>query len=70
MHLYSNSLSTIATFSSSIISEIFPACFSRNNKFNLSQISVGSDYKFIVFEKVFFFQDDVTPEAETIMLGD
>ena len=37
-HLYSNNLSTIATISSLIKSELFPACFSCSNKFNLSQI--------------------------------
>ena len=58
MHLYSNNLSTIATISSLIMSELFPACFSCNNHFNLHDSS-GSDDKNIVFE---------TPEAETIKL--
>ena len=61
MHLYSNNLSTIATISSLIKSELFPACFSCSNNFNLSQSSSGSDDKKIVFE---------TPEAETIKPGD
>ena len=61
MHLYFNNLSTIATISSLSMSELFPACFSGNNKFNLSQSSSGSDDKNIVFE---------TPEAETINPGD
>ena len=61
MHLYSNNLSTIAMISSLIISELFPACFSCNNNFNLSHNSSGSDDKNIVFE---------TPEAETIKPGD
>ena len=61
MHLYSNNLSTIATISSLIKSELFPACFSCNNNFNLLQSSSGSDDKSIVFE---------TPEAETIKPGD
>ena len=39
MHLYSNNLSTIATISSLIKSELFPACFSCNNNFNLLQSS-------------------------------
>ena len=43
MHLYSNNLSTIATISSLIISELFPACFSCNNILNLSQSSLASD---------------------------
>ena len=60
-HLYSNNLSTIATISSLIISELFPACFSCNNNFNQSQSLSGSDDKNIVFE---------TPEAETIKPGD
>ena len=47
--------------SSLIMSELFPACFSCNNNFNLSQSSLGSDDKNIVFE---------TPEAETIKPGD
>ena len=61
MHLYSNNLSTIATISSLIKSELFPACFSCSNNFNLSQSSLGSDDKNIVFE---------TPQAETIKPGD
>ena len=61
MHLYSNNLSTIATISSSIKLELFPACLSCNNNFNLLQSSSGSDDKNIVFE---------TPEAETPKLGD
>ena len=61
MHLYSNNLSIITTISSLIISELFPACFSCYNNFNLSQSSLGSDDKNIVFE---------TPEAETIKPGE
>ena len=63
MHLFSNNLSTlaiIATISSLIISELFPACFSCNNNFNLLHNSLGSVDKNIVFE---------TPEAETIKPG-
>ena len=41
MHLDSNSLSAIPTFSSSNVLEFFLACFSCNSKFNLSQGSVG-----------------------------
>ena len=58
MHSYSNSLSTIATISSLIMSELFPACFSCSNKFNLLHSSSGSDHKNNGFD---------TPEAE---LGD
>ena len=47
--------------SSLIMSELFPACFSCSNIFNLSQSLSGSDDKNIVFE---------TPEAETIKPGD
>ena len=61
MHLYSNNLSTIATISSLIISELFPTCFSCNNNFNQLHSSSGSDDKNIVFE---------TPEEETIKPGD
>ena len=43
------------------MSELFPACFSCNNNFNLSQISSGADDKNKVFE---------TPEAETFNPGD
>ena len=50
IHLYSNNLSTIATISSLIISELFPACLSCNNNFNLSQSSLGSEDNIIVFE--------------------
>ena len=61
IHLYSNNLSTIATISSLIISELLPAYFSCNNNFNLSQSSSGSDDQNIVFE---------TPEAGTINPGE
>ena len=40
MHLYSNNLSTIATISSLINSELFPPCFSCNSNFNLSHNSL------------------------------
>ena len=59
--MYSKNLSTIATISSLIISELFPACFSSNNNFNLSHSSLASDDKNIVLE---------TPEAEPINYGD
>ena len=49
IHLYSNNLSTIAMISSLIILELFPACFSCNNNFNLSQSSLGSEDRNIVF---------------------
>ena len=49
-HWYSNNLSTIATFFRLVITELFPACFSCRNNFNLSQSSSGSDDKNIVFE--------------------
>ena len=58
MHLYSNNLSTIAMISSLILPKLFPACFSCKDNFNLSQSSIGSDDKNIVFE---------TPEAETMI---
>ena len=61
MHLYSNKLSIIAIISSLIISELLPACFSCNNNFNLSHISLASDDRNIVFQ---------TPEAETIKPGE
>ena len=50
MHLYSNNLSTIATISSLIISELLPAYFSCNNIFNLSQSSLGLEYRIIVLD--------------------
>ena len=49
MHLYSNNLATKTTISSLIVSELSPACFSCNNYFNLSQSSLGSDDRNIVF---------------------
>ena len=61
IRLYSNNLSTIAFISSLIMLELFPACFSYNINFNLSQSSSGSKDKNIVF---------VIPEAETINHGD
>ena len=54
MHSYSNQLSTIATISRLIISELFPACFSCHNNFNLLPNSSRSNGKNIVSE---------TPEA-------
>ena len=48
MHLYSNNLSTIATISSLIKTELFPPSSSCNSNFNLSQSSSGSDDKNIV----------------------
>ena len=61
MHLYSNSLSIVATISSLVMSELFCACFSCSNNYNLSHNSLGSDDKNIVFE---------IPEAEIIKPGD
>ena len=61
MHLFSNSSSTIATISSLLILELFPACFSCSNNFNRSHNSLGSYGKNIVFE---------IPEAEIITPGD
>ena len=43
IHLYSINLSTIATISLLIMSQLIPACFSCSNNFNLSQSSSGSD---------------------------
>ena len=56
-----NNTSIIATTSLLIMSELFPACFSCNNIFNLSQSSSASDDKKTVFE---------TLEAGTIKPGD
>ena len=47
-HLYSNDLTTIATISFLIKSDLFPACFSCSNNFNLSQSSSEVDHKRIV----------------------
>ena len=58
MHLYSKNLSTTATNSLLIMSELFPPCFSCNNNFNLLQSSSGFSDNNIV----------VTPEA--IIAGD
>ena len=59
--MYFNNTPNIATTSLLIMSELFPACFSCNNNFNLSQISSGSDDEINIFE---------TFEAETIKPGD
>ena len=40
IHLYSDSLSTIAIISSLIIIDLFPACFSCSNNFSLSHNSM------------------------------
>ena len=49
IHLYSNSLSTIAKISSLIMSELYPACFSCNNNFTLLHKSSKSDDRIIIF---------------------
>ena len=59
--MYSKNLSTIATISSLIMSELFPPCFSCNNNFNLLHNSSGSEDRNIVFQ---------TPEVENIEPGD
>ena len=41
MHLYSNNISTIATISSFIRSELFPTRSSCSNNFNQSQSALG-----------------------------
>ena len=61
MHLYSTNLSIIACNSSLVMLEIFPACLSCNNSFNLLQNSSGSVDKKLVFE---------TLGTETIKPGD
>ena len=48
--MYSKNLSTIATVSSSIISEFFPASFSCSNKFNLLHSSLGLEDENIVLD--------------------
>ena len=48
MQLYSSSLSAVSTFSSLIVSKIFPACFSCINSFNLSKSSLGLEDKNLV----------------------
>ena len=58
VHLYSNSLSTIATISSKIMLELFPACHSCSKHFTLSRISLG------VFGK------KVVEIPETMLAGD
>ena len=61
MHLFSNNLSARAIISSLFMSEVYPACFSCSNNFNLSHSSLGSDGKNIIFQ---------FPEAEIIKPGD
>ena len=50
VHLYSNGSSTIATISSVIMSEMFPACYFCSNSFKLLHIMLGLDDKITVFE--------------------
>ena len=50
IQLYSNNLSTIATISSLIMLESFPACFSCNNNFILLHNSSGSVHRSFIFE--------------------
>ena len=61
IHLYSNSLSVLATISLSIVLEIFPACFSCSFNSNISESSSGLEDKNLV--------DGETPEAETFIAG-
>ena len=70
MHLYSNKLSTIAITFPIIKLELFPVCSSCSNIFNLLHNQLGLDDKNLIFEKDFFFWDDKTPEADTIIPGD
>ena len=60
MHLFPNSLSTIAIISSLFILELLQACFSCSNNFNLLHSSLESDDITTVFE---------APEVETIRPG-
>ena len=55
---YSNSLSTVATISSLIISKIIPACFRCSNNFNLSQGSLG------------FYDKNIVEVSEGLTSGD
>ena len=48
IHLYSNNLSSLTTFSSLIMSEFLPSCFSCSNKFNLLHNSSELDGENIV----------------------
>ena len=50
IQLFSNSLSSIATISSFIISELIPASFACGNNFNFLHNSLGSDGKNMLFE--------------------
>ena len=61
INFYSNNLSTIATISLLIISELFPACFHCRNCVDSSHNSLGSDDKINVFQ---------TPEAESLKSSD
>ena len=45
IHLFSNNLSTMTTFFSLNLSELFPACLSRSNNFNICLNSLRSDGK-------------------------
>ena len=60
MHLYSNNLTTIAAIFSLIMSELFPACFSRSNNFSLSQSSSSFG----------FFVRNIVEIPEAMMTGD
>ena len=55
MHLYFITLSTIATISSLRTSELFPACFSFSNNYNLLHILLESDDKKIFLDSFSFW---------------
>ena len=52
IHLYSDKLSNIETVCSIIKTELFPACFSSNNNFMLSHISLGFSERKLVYNPV------------------
>ena len=56
MHLYSNSLSAMKTFSSVHMLEKLPACISHSDFFNLSQISLGMEDENLVFFPLVFMR--------------
>ena len=69
MHLYSDSLSTIATIFSLVKSELLPAFFSCSNKFYLSQCSLGFSGRFIVENPETMIAGDLSNLTRDLSLG-
>ena len=70
MHLYSCRLTAMTTFSSVLMLELFPACISPSNCFNLSQNSLGLEDENRVFLSIGFYENDFFWRDPAMKTGD